>query len=952
MKAKKIRRILALFCSACILLSGCGKRKDEAIPVDPVTLASSGASEYVIVRGNNADKSVVTAASDLWTAFNEKTGAKIDLCDEYRYAEKGGSAAIVVGTIGDEVSQNLKRDLRCDDFIVRIDGKNLYLVGGTDAATVNAVKWFIENYLKESVETLSLPGDFDMQYRNPYHVQNLTVAGNDISSYQIIYDADLHYSKACAQAVSDLIAETCGIRLEAKDDTAPETEHEILVGATNREESQGAIDAFELPNLYYSATVVGSKMVVANEGVRTGDAVIAAIKKHLSAIQTESHDLTSENFKLSGNVKSTDRRAYERVEGTDIRVMQSNVLGTIRDRENGYTDQQRLELLVDTYLFYMPDVITFNELHNNRDMLFRKMKAMLETYYTFVEAEYLDLFPEITGSTATCSTLIAYRNGADLTVLDAGYSYLSDAVNYHGAQWAVFETADGNRFLVTAVHLSQNTDKEGNEITAWAEDVMEIVNVAREDYGDLPVVMGGDWYFGKGWYGEAYDYIIEQGFDDASEVATNKYSPAIGTSHTIGIGKQDGVEQDLIFINPQWFKALSHKIVVDFYTVNSSDHYPVFADLQFLKSSGEGDIPVMPDGDEHLGVEDESEGCVGSWEDGSGTLSDGEYDLLNYQHRIKVYGRSADVENGIACDFSGAGIEFNATLSGDVVLKVYSNGTSYYTLYVNGVRQEQRVAFTSGTKEYTIATGLAEGTYNIKLIKQTQAEHSISTFMSLKMNGYFGDKPTDSELLIEFAGDSITCGYGTYGYPTEGVTNYGGAAYMDATAAYSYKTAQLLNADHSLISLSGWSILPNANGGASIPNIYGKTSYRRSDDAYAPSRTADIVVIHLGTNDLFSRDNYESDFVNASIAFIEQVKAMNPNTKIVWAYGSMMSGSNLTGFEAKVNAILNHFGGETAGMYSVRVPTNTAGAGKHPTEAAHTETAQVLADFITNTVLK
>ena len=79
---------------------------------------------------------------------------------------------------------------------------------------------------------------------------------------------------------------------------------------------------------------------------------------------------------------------------------------------------------------------------------------------------------------------------------------------------------------------------------------------------------------------------------------------------------------------------------------------------------------------------------------------------------------------------------------------------------------------------------------------------------------------------------------------------------------------------------------------------------------------------------------------------------MNPNAKIVWAYGSMMSGSNLTGFEAKVNAILNHFGGETAGMYSVRVPTNTAGAGKHPTEAAHTETAQVLADFITNTVLK
>ena len=339
--------------------------------------------------------------------------------------------------------------------------------------------------------------------------------------------------------------------------------------------------------------------------------------------------------------------------------------------------------------------------------------------------------------------------------------------------------------------------------------------------------------------------------------------------------------------------------------------------------------------------------------DANGVTTLTEYQLADNKDSLKIYGRSIELLTGIACDFSASGIEFNADLrGGDLMLRVDSAGVSYYTLYINGVRQDQRLEFADGIRDYVIAEDLAAGEYNVKLIKQTQAEHSVSTLISLSMNGSFMARPADKELLIEFIGDSITCGYGLVGYPTEGVTNYGGAKFMDATLAYAYKTAEALGADHSLVSLSGWAILPNANGGGCIPAIYQKTSYKRSNIEYEPERAADIVVIHLGTNDFYSRKENYDDFVPESKKFIADVKEMHPGAKIIWVYGSMMSGSNLSKFENTVHSIINDLGGEASGLYSVKVPQSSSGTNNsHPTPEAQARSAEILAEFIRNNVL-
>ena len=319
-----------------------------------------------------------------------------------------------------------------------------------------------------------------------------------------------------------------------------------------------------------------------------------------------------------------------------------------------------------------------------------------------------------------------------------------------------------------------------------------------------------------------------------------------------------------------------------------------------------------------------------------------QYKLAKQKSNIKIYGRSANVSQGIACDFTASGIEFNAKLAGDLSLKVNCSAVTYYSIYINGKLEPQRLSFAAGNNEYILAEDLPAGEYNIRLVKQTHVAHSISTLVSLKMYGCFEEKPQDDALMIEFIGDSITCGYGTVNYPETGVTYYGTSYYCDATKAYAFKTAEMLQADYSMISVSGWAVLPDGNGGSCIPNIYGKESYQRSSNDYTPNRDVDVVVIHLGTNDL-GRSNFDADFISAAKEFISNVRKMNPNAKIVWAYGSMTTDVKL---ENKIKTVINALGGKSANLWSVKLPYDQSAGNGHPSDSGHTKMAETLASFI------
>jgi lysophospholipase L1-like esterase len=249
-----------------------------------------------------------------------------------------------------------------------------------------------------------------------------------------------------------------------------------------------------------------------------------------------------------------------------------------------------------------------------------------------------------------------------------------------------------------------------------------------------------------------------------------------------------------------------------------------------------------------------------------------------------------------------------------------------------------------GRGEYLVAENLDVGKHNVKLVKQSHVAHNISTLLSLKMKGELIDAPADKDLLIEFVGDSITCGYGVVNYPTAGVKSYGTADYTDASQAYAYKTAELLDADYSMISVSGWTLI---SGDVSVPEkVYNYTSYRRSaTEVYTPQRAADVVVINLGTNDI-GREDYADKYIPEAKEFVSAVREKNPNAVVVFAYGMMMGGETLKGFEADVQTIVRDLGASNAGVFAVKLPTNQDAGNGHPSVEGHTEAAEILADFI------
>ena len=317
------------------------------------------------------------------------------------------------------------------------------------------------------------------------------------------------------------------------------------------------------------------------------------------------------------------------------------------------------------------------------------------------------------------------------------------------------------------------------------------------------------------------------------------------------------------------------------------------------------------------------------------------YNITNDSENFKIIGRSIDTEGGVSCDFTASGIEVSGVMGGRVTLSLTSRAETHLTVFIDGVRQEKRIAVGSFTTKVPIANFETEGEHHIRVLKQMNST-APCTFKSVTVNGHLNEAPADKEYLIEFLGDSITCGYGNLGNTTTGSVA-GSAEYTDGTQAYSFLTAELLGADASILGCSGVGI---DQGWTSFPvrDFMDKASYYRDQTlVYTDnSRAPDVVVINLGTNDQ-SRGSTEETFKAGVREIIEYFRTFyGKDMPIVWVHGMMNNGCI-----DWARAVIDELGGESAGIYTVELIHNNTGGNGHPNLASHKTAAQQLADFIT-----
>lgn len=308
----------------------------------------------------------------------------------------------------------------------------------------------------------------------------------------------------------------------------------------------------------------------------------------------------------------------------------------------------------------------------------------------------------------------------------------------------------------------------------------------------------------------------------------------------------------------------------------------------------------------------------------------------------KLDPRMEATADGIPCDWSASGIEFVATGKGDMTfaLTVTTNMGAgkegcFFRAYVDGA------AYLNGESAYyevkkgdaTITLkNLPEGTHTIRLVKVTGYTLSNTMLKSVSFDGTVAETaPAAKNLLLEFVGDSICCGWGVIG------DHKGAYSDQDATMAYPYLIAEAMGADLSVMALSGQGLT------VGNPGIFAGYKYaspnRSMKTEYGFARKADYSILNVGTNDAFQNLS-AADFEAKLKAFIAVVREKNGADCRIVLVGGMMK----TEYNDIIKRVTHELGG-AAEKYYVYIADQAAG-GNHPTEAEHKEYAELLGGML------
>ncbi|MCM1309138.1 MAG: GDSL-type esterase/lipase family protein [Butyrivibrio sp.] len=321
------------------------------------------------------------------------------------------------------------------------------------------------------------------------------------------------------------------------------------------------------------------------------------------------------------------------------------------------------------------------------------------------------------------------------------------------------------------------------------------------------------------------------------------------------------------------------------------------------------------------------------------------------------------IHSGSAVEFTFTGTEASVIMQGDSSATPGNrDSAARFAVYVDDERvmDEQMLQM---QKEFKIPLSGGEKEYKVKIIKLSEAANSIIGIKSINVTSDGDIKPTEAkDLRIEFIGDSITCGYGV---DDEVKENHFSTSTEDATKAYAFKTAALLDADYSLVSFSGHGIISGYSGDGSrveeqtVPPVYAKLgkSYASGGNISLDETdwdfsrfVPDIVVVNLGTNDASytgSNKDKRQEYTDGYVEFLKVVREKNPDAHILCTLGIM--GADLCGsMHDAVDAYVSATGDEKVSYMDFDVQSASDGyaADWHPTEKTHEKAAKKLAEEI------
>ena len=322
--------------------------------------------------------------------------------------------------------------------------------------------------------------------------------------------------------------------------------------------------------------------------------------------------------------------------------------------------------------------------------------------------------------------------------------------------------------------------------------------------------------------------------------------------------------------------------------------------------------------------------------------------LIEYTGRI-------DFTNPQSPAFSYSGVSIRACFTGTSIAMIMDDnvGQNYYNLILDG-KLLDTVRITSGKKTYLIAEGLRAKTHEIEIFKRTEEMFGKTRFFGFVVDHGASLKPIVNKRtrLIEYIGNSITCGYGNEGLNGQRFGPTTENHYM----TYAAITSRNFNARHLAVCKSGIGIYRNYNGPAAgnvdnMTNYYTRIFLHDENPKYAFADRPDLVCINLGTNDFSTRGGDSTLYVSNYLRLIDTIQSKYNKPDIVCLLGPMINGNTLPKVRRYLQFIAetaNSRGKGRVTFFELSAQTGDLGIGidSHPTVAQHKKNAMELTAYI------
>ncbi len=277
----------------------------------------------------------------------------------------------------------------------------------------------------------------------------------------------------------------------------------------------------------------------------------------------------------------------------------------------------------------------------------------------------------------------------------------------------------------------------------------------------------------------------------------------------------------------------------------------------------------------------------------------GKFNFLNDKH-VKYFGRYLIKEDGVYFAFTCTGFELVVipkTRTNSLKITLDSNPlgdnlTQYIVILIDD-NLIKKIELSKGIQEIEIAKDLSIRKHLITVLKVNEASVSQLTLLNINVDHYKVFKRTYEKRkpILEVYGDSLSCGYGNLGNPTNKSFC---TKEEDGTLAYPYLLSSKLNMELFNIAWSGISFgrILSPYGVAMIDKyktIDGIIPYRRKK-----SEIPDLLIINLGSNDHGKYDDPNLDmkskkkglveFRNCHLKVSKELLKLNPHLKIIYCY--------------------------------------------------------------------